>query len=118
MPQLGYMVNSKNPLLPSLDLRERTNAQFRGKCNWEIFNPHLPFCLLGDGELVEQVLGQQTAENRESLLDNLIRQLQNEQDERHNAAQQAEEAEGMKIIPISMDFFTKYLCYLNKPFYS
>lgn len=57
-------------------------------------NPHLRFCCLGDGELVEQVLGQQTAENRESLLDNLIRQLQNEQDERHNAAQQAEEAEG------------------------
>lgn len=53
------------------------------------------FCCLGDGELVEQVLGQQTAENRESLLDNLIRQLQNEQDERHNAAQLPEVAEGM-----------------------
>uniref|UniRef100_A0A4W6FJP5 Bromodomain and WD repeat domain containing 3 n=1 Tax=Lates calcarifer TaxID=8187 RepID=A0A4W6FJP5_LATCA len=39
-----------------------------------------------------QVLGQQTAENGESLLDNLIRQLQNEQDERQNAEQQAEEA--------------------------
>lgn len=58
------------------------------------------FALLGDGELVEQVLGQQTAENRESLLDNLIRQLQNEQDERHNAEQQAEEAAGMKIMQI------------------
>lgn len=54
----------------------------------------LPLCCLGDGELVEQVLGQQTAENRESLLDNLIRQLQNEQDERHNVDQQGEEAEG------------------------
>uniref|UniRef100_A0A3Q2XMM0 Bromodomain and WD repeat domain containing 3 n=1 Tax=Hippocampus comes TaxID=109280 RepID=A0A3Q2XMM0_HIPCM len=32
-------------------------------------------------ELVEQVLGQQTAENGESVLDNLIRQLQNHQDE-------------------------------------
>lgn len=54
----------------------------------------LPFCCLGDGELVEQVLGQQTAENRESLLDNLIRQLQ---DERDNAEEQAEEAEGMFV---------------------
>lgn len=69
----------------------------------------LALCCLGDGELVEQVLGQQTAENRESLLDNLIRQLQNEQDERHNVEQQGEEAEGtsdltscehtMRIIP-------------------
>ncbi len=55
---------------------------------------NLPFSCLGDGELVEQVLGQQTAENRESLLDNLIRQLQNEQDERQNVQQPAEEAEG------------------------
>lgn len=54
----------------------------------------LPFCCLGDGELVEQVLGQQMAENRESLLDNLIRQLQ---DERDNAEEQAEEAEGMFV---------------------
>lgn len=75
-------------------------------------NPHLPFCLLGDGELVEQVLGQQTAENRESLLDNLIRQLQNEQDERHSAAGQAEDVDGMKIMPITMDFFTKYYQYV------
>lgn len=82
------------------------DAQIKGKYHWEILNPHLSFCLLGDGELVEQVLGQQTAENRESLLDNLIRQLQNEQDERHNAARQAEEAEGMKVIRISMDVFT------------
>uniref|UniRef100_A0A8D3B5Q3 Bromodomain and WD repeat domain containing 3 n=1 Tax=Scophthalmus maximus TaxID=52904 RepID=A0A8D3B5Q3_SCOMX len=42
-----------------------------------------------------QVLGQQTAENGESLLDNLIRQLQNEQDERQNEEQQEEEAGGM-----------------------
>lgn len=45
--------------------------------------------------MVEQVLGQQTAENRESLLDNLIRELQNEQDQLQNEAEeQAEEAEG------------------------
>lgn len=55
----------------------------------------LPLCCLGEGELVEQVLGQQTAENGESLLDNLIRQLQNEQDERQNTEEQAEEEEGM-----------------------
>lgn len=48
-----------------------------------------------EGELVEQVLGQQTAENGESILDNLIRQLQNHQDEHQNAEPQADEAEGM-----------------------
>ena len=58
------------------------------------FDPNLPLCGLGDGELVEQVLGQQTAENGESLLDNLIRQLQNEQDGRQNAEQQDEESVG------------------------
>jgi len=45
--------------------------------------------------LVEQVLGQQTAENRESILDNLIRQLQDEQDGREIEEPPAEEAEGM-----------------------
>lgn len=49
---------------------------------------------LGDGELVEQVIGQQTTENGESILDSLIRQLQNEQDERHNAERQAGEEQG------------------------
>lgn len=65
---------------------------------------HLPLCGLGDGELVEQVLGQQTAENGESLLDNLIRQLQNEQDERQNTEQQAEEAVGMFLIILQYFF--------------
>lgn len=55
----------------------------------------LPLCDLGDGELVEQVLGQQTAENGESMLDNLIRQLQNEHVEHSNAEEQPEEADGM-----------------------
>uniref|UniRef100_A0A673ACZ8 Bromodomain and WD repeat domain containing 3 n=1 Tax=Sphaeramia orbicularis TaxID=375764 RepID=A0A673ACZ8_9TELE len=41
-----------------------------------------------------QVLGQETAENGESILDNLIRQLQNEQDERQNAELAAEAGEG------------------------
>lgn len=45
--------------------------------------------------MVEQVLGQQTAENRESLLDDLIRQLQNEQDERQNGEEPAPDAEGI-----------------------
>lgn len=41
----------------------------------------LLLCCLGDGEVVEQVLGQQTAEERQEVspLDNLIRQLQDEQ---------------------------------------
>uniref|UniRef100_A0A8C3AG14 Bromodomain and WD repeat domain containing 3 n=1 Tax=Cyclopterus lumpus TaxID=8103 RepID=A0A8C3AG14_CYCLU len=42
-----------------------------------------------------QVLGQQTAENRESLLDDLIRQLQNEQDERQIVEEPAPDVEGM-----------------------
>lgn len=41
---------------------------------------------LGDGEVVEQVIGQQTAEDsqEESPLDDLIRQLQHQQDEHRN----------------------------------
>ncbi|TNM85061.1 hypothetical protein fugu_009239 [Takifugu bimaculatus] len=66
----------------------------RENCKEDQLVPQLGYMVNSDGELVEQVLGQQTAENRESLLDNLIRQLQNEQDERHNEAQQADEAEG------------------------
>uniref|UniRef100_A0A674MR87 Bromodomain and WD repeat domain containing 3 n=1 Tax=Takifugu rubripes TaxID=31033 RepID=A0A674MR87_TAKRU len=63
----------------------------RENCKEDQLVPQLGYMVNSDGELVEQVLGQQTAENRESLLDNLIRQLQNEQDERHNEAQQADE---------------------------
>uniref|UniRef100_H3D2N3 Bromodomain and WD repeat domain containing 3 n=1 Tax=Tetraodon nigroviridis TaxID=99883 RepID=H3D2N3_TETNG len=66
----------------------------RENCKEDQLVPQLGYMVNSDGELVEQVLGQQTAENRESLLDNLIRQLQNEQDERHIAARQAEEAAG------------------------
>uniref|UniRef100_A0A3B4XQH8 Bromodomain and WD repeat domain containing 3 n=1 Tax=Seriola lalandi dorsalis TaxID=1841481 RepID=A0A3B4XQH8_SERLL len=65
----------------------------REKCKEDQLIPQLGYMANSDGELVEQVLGQQTAENGESLLDNLIRQLQNEQDERQNAEQQDEEAE-------------------------
>uniref|UniRef100_A0A8C4IGY1 Bromodomain and WD repeat domain containing 3 n=1 Tax=Dicentrarchus labrax TaxID=13489 RepID=A0A8C4IGY1_DICLA len=56
----------------------------RENCQDEHLVPQLGYMANSDGELVEQVLGQETAENRESLLDNLIRQLQNEQDERQN----------------------------------
>uniref|UniRef100_A0A3B4Y640 Bromodomain and WD repeat domain containing 3 n=1 Tax=Seriola lalandi dorsalis TaxID=1841481 RepID=A0A3B4Y640_SERLL len=56
----------------------------REKCKEDQLIPQLGYMANSDGELVEQVLGQQTAENGESLLDNLIRQLQNEQDERQN----------------------------------
>ncbi|KAM3601314.1 uncharacterized protein V6R79_010548 [Siganus canaliculatus] len=66
----------------------------RENCNEEQLVPQLGYMTNSDGELVEQVIGQQTAENRESVLDNLIRQLQNEQDERQNAEQPDGEAEG------------------------
>ncbi|MEQ2245302.1 Bromodomain and WD repeat-containing protein 3, partial [Ilyodon furcidens] len=59
----------------------------RENCKEEQLIPQLGYMANGDGELVEQVLGQQTTENGESLLDNLIRRLQNEQDERQNAEQ-------------------------------
>lgn len=44
------------------------------------------FIYAGDGEVVEQVIGQQTVDEgqEESPLDNLIRQLQHQQDERVN----------------------------------
>uniref|UniRef100_A0A7N6AB87 Bromo domain-containing protein n=1 Tax=Anabas testudineus TaxID=64144 RepID=A0A7N6AB87_ANATE len=57
----------------------------RENCKEDQLIPQLGYMANSDGELVEQVLGQQTGENGESLLDNLIRQLQNEQDERQNA---------------------------------
>uniref|UniRef100_A0A669ES94 Bromodomain and WD repeat domain containing 3 n=1 Tax=Oreochromis niloticus TaxID=8128 RepID=A0A669ES94_ORENI len=56
----------------------------RENCKEEQLIPQMGYMANNDGELVEQVLGQQTAENGESPLDNLIRQLQNEQDERQN----------------------------------
>lgn len=48
---------------------------------------------LGDGEVVEQVIGQQTAEDsqEESPLDDLIRQLQHQQDEHRNSGNPAGE---------------------------
>lgn len=48
---------------------------------------------LGDGEVVEQVIGQQTAEDsqEESPLDDLIRQLQHQQDEHRNPGNPAGE---------------------------
>lgn len=49
--------------------------------------------VLGDGEVVEQVIGQQTADEsqEESPLDDLIRQLQHQQDERVNPGNPAGE---------------------------
>lgn len=94
VPQLGYMANSKSRSLITQIIQNACTDWNIRKYNWQCLIQDLPFCCLGDGELVEQVLGQQTAENRESLLDNLIRQLQ---DERDNAEEQAEEAEGMFV---------------------
>ncbi|KAL7390370.1 hypothetical protein ABVT39_019828 [Epinephelus coioides] len=66
----------------------------RENCKEDQLVPQLGYMANSDGELVEQVLGQQTAENRESILDSLIRQLQNEQDQRQNPQEQAAEAQG------------------------
>ncbi|CAL1573733.1 unnamed protein product [Knipowitschia caucasica] len=56
----------------------------RENCKDDQLVPQIGYVANGDGELVEQIIGQQT-ENDESILDGLIRQLQNEQDERQNA---------------------------------
>ncbi|TNN79212.1 Bromodomain and WD repeat-containing protein 3 [Liparis tanakae] len=65
----------------------------RENCKEDQLVPQLGYMANSDGELVEQVLGQQTAENRESLLDDLIRQLQNEQDGRQGAEEPAPDVE-------------------------
>ncbi|KAM4696114.1 bromodomain and WD repeat-containing protein 3 [Rhinophrynus dorsalis] len=44
--------------------------------------PQLGYVSNGDGEVVEQVLDQQTVSQEESVLDGMIRELQREQDER------------------------------------
>uniref|UniRef100_A0A672MNU2 Bromodomain and WD repeat domain containing 3 n=1 Tax=Sinocyclocheilus grahami TaxID=75366 RepID=A0A672MNU2_SINGR len=56
----------------------------RENCKEEHLVPQLGYMANGDGEVVEQVIGQQTAEEspEESPLDDLIRQLQHQQDER------------------------------------
>uniref|UniRef100_A0A4W5LUL4 Bromodomain and WD repeat domain containing 3 n=1 Tax=Hucho hucho TaxID=62062 RepID=A0A4W5LUL4_9TELE len=56
----------------------------RESCKDEHLVPQLGYMANGDGEVVEQVIGQQTAEEGpgESPLDVLIRQLQNHPDER------------------------------------
>lgn len=93
VPQLGYMANSKT--LSFITWTIQNVWTFNSRNISDSLTQYLPFCCLGDGELVEQVLGQQTAENRESILDSLIRQLQNEQDQRQNPQEQAAEAQGM-----------------------
>uniref|UniRef100_A0A3B4A202 Bromodomain and WD repeat domain containing 3 n=1 Tax=Periophthalmus magnuspinnatus TaxID=409849 RepID=A0A3B4A202_9GOBI len=55
----------------------------RENCKEDQLIPQIGY-IANDGELVEQVIGQQT-ENGESILDSLIRQLQNEQDENEAA---------------------------------
>uniref|UniRef100_A0A674BQK8 Bromodomain and WD repeat domain containing 3 n=1 Tax=Salmo trutta TaxID=8032 RepID=A0A674BQK8_SALTR len=58
----------------------------RESCKDEHLVPQLGYMANGDGEVVEQVIGQQTAEegHGESPLDVLIRQLQNQPDERRD----------------------------------
>uniref|UniRef100_A0AAR2JN08 Bromo domain-containing protein n=1 Tax=Pygocentrus nattereri TaxID=42514 RepID=A0AAR2JN08_PYGNA len=62
----------------------------RENCKEEQLVPQLGYMANGDGEVVEQVIGQQTADEgqEESPLDSLIRRLQNQQDERLNSGNQ------------------------------
>ncbi|XP_053329912.1 bromodomain and WD repeat-containing protein 3 [Spea bombifrons] len=53
----------------------------RENCKDEQLIPQLGYVSNGNGEVVEQVIGQQT-ENQGSILDGLIRELQREQDQR------------------------------------
>uniref|UniRef100_A0A8B9JV82 Bromodomain and WD repeat domain containing 3 n=1 Tax=Astyanax mexicanus TaxID=7994 RepID=A0A8B9JV82_ASTMX len=62
----------------------------RENCKEEQLVPQLGYMANGEGEVVEQVIGQQTVDEgqEESPLDSLIRQLQNQQDERMNSGDQ------------------------------
>ncbi|KAM5221702.1 bromodomain and WD repeat-containing protein 3 [Ctenodactylus gundi] len=52
----------------------------RENCKDEQLIPQLGYVANGDGEVVEQVIGQQTSDQDESILDGIIRELQREQD--------------------------------------
>uniref|UniRef100_A0A8C3XGY6 Bromodomain and WD repeat-containing protein 1 n=1 Tax=Cyanoderma ruficeps TaxID=181631 RepID=A0A8C3XGY6_9PASS len=52
----------------------------RENCKDEQLIPQLGYVANGDGEVVEQVIGQQTNDQDESILDEMIRELQREQD--------------------------------------
>ncbi|KAG7274129.1 hypothetical protein CRUP_011464 [Coryphaenoides rupestris] len=65
----------------------------RESCKEEQLVPQLVYIANSDGEVVEQVLGQQTVDNEESPLDNLIRQLQNQQGGEQNPEQQQQPQE-------------------------
>ncbi|CAH2314773.1 bromodomain and WD repeat-containing 3 isoform X2 [Pelobates cultripes] len=55
----------------------------RENCKEEQLIPQLGYIANGNGEVMEQVIGQQTENHDGSILDGLIRELQREQDERH-----------------------------------
>nr|XP_056714892.1 bromodomain and WD repeat-containing protein 1 [Euleptes europaea] len=64
----------------------------RENCADEHLIPQLGYVATSDGEVVEQVIGQQTADQDEqglepSILDGIIRQLQQQQDQRHGTDQ-------------------------------
>ncbi|XP_044129416.1 bromodomain and WD repeat-containing protein 3-like [Bufo gargarizans] len=54
----------------------------RENCKDEQLIPQLGYISNGNGDVVEQVIGQQTADHEESVLDGLIRELQRSQDHR------------------------------------
>ncbi|XP_075429008.1 bromodomain and WD repeat-containing protein 3-like isoform X1 [Ascaphus truei] len=55
----------------------------RENCKDEQLIPQLGYIANGDGEVVEQVIGQQTGSQERNVLDGMIRELQREQDQRH-----------------------------------
>uniref|UniRef100_A0A673KRE5 Bromo domain-containing protein n=1 Tax=Sinocyclocheilus rhinocerous TaxID=307959 RepID=A0A673KRE5_9TELE len=74
----------------------------RENCKEEQLVPQLGYMANGDGEVVEQVIGQQTTDEsqEESPLDDLIRQLQHQQDERLDSGNPTVDAE-VAVGPLS-----------------
>uniref|UniRef100_A0A8D0GR10 Bromo domain-containing protein n=1 Tax=Sphenodon punctatus TaxID=8508 RepID=A0A8D0GR10_SPHPU len=66
------------------DTRYQRLVPGRENCKDEQLIPQLGYIANGDGEVVEQVIGQQTNDQDESVLDGMIRELQREQDLRRN----------------------------------
>uniref|UniRef100_A0A670Y4M7 Bromodomain and WD repeat domain containing 3 n=1 Tax=Pseudonaja textilis TaxID=8673 RepID=A0A670Y4M7_PSETE len=61
----------------------------RENCKDEQLIPQLGYVANGDGEVVEQVIGQQTNDQEGSILDGMIRELQREQDLRRLSESEA-----------------------------
>uniref|UniRef100_A0A8D0DKY4 Bromodomain and WD repeat domain containing 3 n=1 Tax=Salvator merianae TaxID=96440 RepID=A0A8D0DKY4_SALMN len=74
----------------------------RENCKDEQLIPQLGYVANGDGEVVEQVIGQQTNDQEESILDGMIRELQREQDlRRHNEGEAVPNPPQNRLQPIN-----------------